>query len=28
MWFGDGQQIYSWIHMDDLCQAVLFLIQN
>lgn len=27
-WFGDGQQIYSWIHMDDLCQAVLFLIQG
>jgi uncharacterized protein len=27
-WFGNGHQIYSWIHMDDLCQAVLFLIQG
>ncbi|MGV3243449.1 TIGR01777 family oxidoreductase [Staphylococcus sp. 11261D007BR] len=25
---GDGKQPYSWIHIDDLVQAILFLIQH
>jgi uncharacterized protein (TIGR01777 family) len=25
---GDGKQIISWIHMDDLCRMLLFAIEN
>ena len=25
---GDGQQWVSWIHIEDLCRAELFVIQN
>ena len=27
-YFGDGQMIYSWIHIDDLCQMIIDLIDN
>ncbi len=27
-YFGDGQMIYSWIHIDDLCQQIIDLIEN
>lgn len=27
-YFGDGSQYYSWIHIDDLCRAFLFAIEN
>jgi uncharacterized protein (TIGR01777 family) len=26
--FGNGQQVYSWIHIDDEVKAILFLIRN
>jgi uncharacterized protein (TIGR01777 family) len=26
--YGSGQQWYSWIHLDDLIQAIIFLINN
>ena len=25
---GDGKQIISWIHIDDLCRLLLFAIEN
>jgi uncharacterized protein (TIGR01777 family) len=25
---GDGKQILSWVHLDDVCNAVLFFINN
>ena len=27
-YFGDGQQYYSWIHIDDLCKMFVFAIEN
>lgn len=27
-YFGDGQHYYSWIHMDDLCNIIIHLIEN
>ncbi|MEM1326263.1 MAG: TIGR01777 family oxidoreductase [Bacteroidota bacterium] len=27
-YFGDGQQWYAWIHIEDLCRAFIYLIQN
>ena len=27
-YFGDGQQLYSWIHIDDLCQMFVFALEN
>ena len=27
-WFGRGDNIYSWIHIDDVVNAILFLIEN
>jgi len=27
-YFGDGNMIYSWIHIDDLCQICIDLIEN
>ncbi|MEL6865759.1 MAG: TIGR01777 family oxidoreductase [Bacteroidota bacterium] len=27
-YFGDGQQFYSWIHIDDLCEMFRFAIDN
>jgi uncharacterized protein (TIGR01777 family) len=26
--YGNGQQWYSWIHLDDLVQAIIFLMNN
>lgn len=26
--FGDGSQMQSWIHINDLCKAILFMIEN
>ena len=26
--FGNGHQIYSWIHLYDLCHAIAFMIEN
>jgi uncharacterized protein len=26
--FGNGQQFFSWIHIEDLCRTFLFLIEN
>ena len=28
VYFGDGRQWYSWIHLDDLCRMFLFLMEN
>lgn len=25
---GNGKQIYSWIHIEDVCRIILFLLQN
>ena len=27
-YFGNGQQFYSWIHIDDLCKMFVFAIEN
>ena len=27
-WFGKGENIYSWIHIDDLIDSILFLLNN
>ena len=27
-YFGDGKQIYSWIHIEDLCRMFLFALQK
>ncbi len=27
-WFGNGQQIYSWIHVDDLCDMFVHVLEN
>ncbi len=27
-YFGDGKHFYSWIHMDDLCNILIHLIEN
>jgi uncharacterized protein (TIGR01777 family) len=27
-YFGDGQQWYAWIHLEDLCRAFIYLIEN
>jgi uncharacterized protein (TIGR01777 family) len=27
-YFGDGTQIYSWIHMDDLCRIIIWSLEN
>lgn len=27
-YFGDGQQWYSWIHIDDLCQMFIWAMEN
>jgi uncharacterized protein len=27
-WFGDGQQILSWIHIDDICQMFVKAVQD
>ncbi len=27
-WFGNGKNIYSWIHIDDLVSSIIFLIEN
>jgi len=27
-WFGNGGNIYSWIHIDDLVDSILFLLNN
>jgi uncharacterized protein (TIGR01777 family) len=27
-YFGDGQQWYSWIHLDDLCRMFVFALEN
>ncbi|MBL6649345.1 MAG: TIGR01777 family protein [Flavobacteriaceae bacterium] len=27
-WFGNGKNIYSWIHIDDLVNSIIFLIEN
>ena len=27
-WFGKGNNIYSWIHEDDLVNSILFLVKN
>lgn len=27
-YFGDGQQIYSWIHIDDLCSIFSYLLKS
>ncbi len=26
--FGDGEQWYSWIHIEDVCRAIIFLSKN
>jgi len=26
--FGDGKQFFSWIHIEDVCRAIFFLIEN
>jgi len=28
LYFGNGKQFYSWVHIDDLCQIFLYLINN
>lgn len=25
---GDGKQIFSWVHIDDVCRAIIFLIEH
>ena len=25
---GDGKQIFSWVHIDDVCRAIIFLMDN
>jgi len=25
---GDGKQIFSWVHIDDVCRAIIFLIER
>lgn len=27
-WFGNGNQMYSWIHIDDYCKAITFIISH
>lgn len=27
-YFGDGQQIYSWVHIDDICRMFIYAIEN
>ena len=27
-WFGNGQQFYSWIHLEDVAQAIGFILQQ
>ena len=27
-YFGNGKQIYSWIHIDDLCRMIIFSLKN
>jgi uncharacterized protein (TIGR01777 family) len=27
-YFGNGQQYFSWIHIEDLCRAFVFMIEN
>ena len=27
-WFGNGKNIYSWVHIDDLVTSIIFLIEN
>ena len=27
-YFGDGQQWYSWIHIDDLCELFIYALEN
>lgn len=27
-WFGNGNQMYSWIHIDDYCKAISFIITH
>lgn len=27
-YFGDGQQWYSWVHIDDLCRMFIFVLEN
>jgi uncharacterized protein (TIGR01777 family) len=27
-YFGNGQQYFSWIHIEDLCRAFIFMIEN
>jgi len=27
-YFGDGSTYYSWIHIDDLCRIMIFLLEN
>jgi NAD dependent epimerase/dehydratase family enzyme len=27
-WFGKGKNIYSWIHIEDLIDSIIFLLEN
>ena len=27
-WFGNGKNIYSWVHIDDLVSSIIFLFEN
>ncbi len=27
-YFGDGSTFYSWIHIDDLCRIIIYLLEN
>ena len=27
-WFGKGKNIYSWIHIDDIIDSIIFLVEN
>ena len=27
-YFGNGQQIYSWIHIDDICRMLIYAMEN
>lgn len=27
-WFGNGQQVYSWIHLEDVAQSIWFILQQ
>ena len=28
VWFGNGKNYYSWIHIDDIAQSIIYLIDN